>query len=229
MNIIADVAGEYNTLLKLIDKMPPGEFIFLGDLVDRGADSSRVIDYVMRNNYKCVMGNHEHLMLDYLTNGGFYNRDIWFWNGGSATLGSYPDRKVPQEHIDWLSNLPKFLEIDGCLISHAFLRPATIDDRVVLDEVCEFGADISRKGETTIIWNRSEPVRRESWRLQICGHNSHWGLREFRDEQGLYAICLDDSRQKKLTGLHLPTMEIFQEDYVREEVEDITGQKPLWE
>ncbi len=223
-NIIADVAGEYNTLLKLIDQMPPGEFIFLGDLIDRGPDSKKVIDYVMKNKYRCVLGNHEHMMLDFCINGGFYGhgRHPWLFNGGTATLKSFdPENKIesrrkviPVKYLEWVANLPRYIEIDRTLISHAFLRHAALDDALMLKEACDFGNTIYDKEEMTIIWNRGQPVRRDRWDLQVCGHNSQFGLREWRDDQGLYAICLDDCRKKKLTGLHLETMQVYQEDYV---------------
>lgn len=230
VNIIGDIAGQYKALVKLVGKMPPGEVISVGDMVDRGPDSQRVLDYFMKPGRRAILGNHEHLMIDYLTNGGFYDHDVWMWNGGRKTLLSFDPYEehnakgaVPKKYLEWLSGLPKFIElkdfdINGVkkdvLISHAFLRPASIEDSVVLKENCEFGKSIWDKNETTIIWNRSEPVRRETWDLQICGHNSQFGLREWSDDKGTYAICLDDSRQKVLTGLYLPTMEVFQQEYI---------------
>ena len=41
-NVIADIAGEYQTLLALLKKMTDDEVISLGDMVDRGADSAKV-------------------------------------------------------------------------------------------------------------------------------------------------------------------------------------------
>ena len=218
-NIIADVAGQYKALIQLVGQLPKGDLVFLGDLVDRGPDSKRVLDFVIKNNYKCVLGNHEHMLLDHCRRGGFYNRDVWLWNGGGATLESFDTTRqlqnpIPNEYLDWIDKLPKYLEIDNCLISHAFPRPDRIDDQDIIKEMCEFGRNIWEKDETTIIWNRSQPVRRSSWRLQICGHNSQFGLRRWEDEQGTYAICLDDSRRKVLTGYVLETGEVFQQKYI---------------
>jgi len=208
-NIIGDIAGQYKSLIALTKQMPEGEIISVGDLVDRGPDSNRVIEYFMQPGRRAILGNHEHLMLDYLLNGNFYPEGCWFNNGGSATIAAYPNGIVPQEHIDWLKALPKYIEIDNCLISHAFLTPAT-----ELKEQCDFGESIWDKDETTIIWNRREPVQRDDYRLQICGHNSQFGLREWGKEYGTYAICLDDSRKKRLTGLHLETMTVYQQSYI---------------
>jgi len=96
--IIGDVHGEYNTLLKLIEKLPKdAEIIFVGDLIDRGAKSRQVIELIRKNNYRCVLGNHEEFMIDYgasftksypkSTNASYMH--TWYNNGGDATLYSY--------------------------------------------------------------------------------------------------------------------------------------------
>lgn len=227
-NIIGDIAGEYKALVQLVGQMPAGEVISVGDMVDRGPDSQRVLDYFMKEGRRAILGNHEHMMLDHLTKGGFYGRGIWHWNGGAKTLLSfdpyeeraYPDI-VPPKYVEWLSNLPKFIELKGIevnglekdvLISHAFLR-GYYDDQESLRYGCDFGKTIYDKDETTIVWNRGQPVRRPTWDLQVCGHNSQFGLRQWDDEEGTFAICLDDSRKKVLTGLHLESMTIYQQPF----------------
>ena len=213
VNIIADIAGQYKGFLKLLEKMPDDDVVSVGDMVDRGPDSKEVVEWFMKNG-KAVLGNHEHMMVDFLRRGNFYDRGTWLWNGGGATQNSYGTEGVPEEVLVWLESLPFYMEFDGVLVSHSFLRPSAVDDDVVLKECCSFGTDISKKGESTIIWNRLEPIRRERWNLQIVGHNSQFGLRRWADERGEYAICLDDCRNKKLTGIHLPSLEIFQQDYI---------------
>jgi serine/threonine protein phosphatase 1 len=226
-NIIGDIAGQYVPLVKLVGQMPAGEVISVGDMVDRGPDSQRVIEYFMKEGRRAILGNHEHMMVDSLTGGGFYGRGIWIMNGGGATLTSYDEFRekqnpVPQEHIDWILGLPRFLElkdveINGVkkdvFISHAFLRGFGGNDPEAVRYGCEFGRDIYDKDETTIVWNRGHPIRRETWDLQVCGHNSQFGLREWADDEGTFAICLDDSRKQVLTGLHLETMTIYQQPY----------------
>jgi len=216
MNIIADIAGEYKTLLALLKKMPDDEVVSLGDMVDRGPDSQRVLEWFMKNG-KAILGNHEHMMLDYCRGGRYYDADIWFYNGGGQTMKSFDPWEqrfgaevVPEEFLKWVEGLPLHMVVDGCLLSHSFIR-----DGMTLHESTNFGKGIWEVGESRIIWNRREPIRRPEYRLQICGHNSQFGLRRWADEQGEYAICLDDSRKRVLTGLHLPTMEIFQQEYIK--------------
>lgn len=216
MNIVADIAGEYDTLMALLKKMPDDEVVSLGDMVDRGPKSKEVVEWFMKNG-KAILGNHEHLLLDYCRQSGYYDPGIWFYNGGDATLKSFdPEEKfhgpevIPEEVLKWIEGLPLYMEVDGCLLSHSFVQPG-----MTLEDSTKFGRGIWDVGESRIIWNRREPVRRPEYKMQIAGHNSQFGLRRFSDEQGEYAICLDDSRKKVLTGLHLPTMTIYQQEYIK--------------
>ena len=147
--IIGDVHGEYDTLLALVDKLPKdAEIIFVGDLIDRGAKSKEVINFIRKNNYRCTLGNHEDMMINYgksftkhypkSANTSFLH--TWYNNGGDATLYSYNLIKYTggltcvenhegmaqfQADIEWLKTLPLYIELDEMIndkpvvISHA--------------------------------------------------------------------------------------------------------------
>jgi serine/threonine protein phosphatase 1 len=207
-NIISDIAGNYKTLLALIKQMPDEEVISVGDMIDRGPRSKEVVEWFMKNG-SAILGNHEHMMIDYKTKGHFYDEGIWLWNGGRATMRSY-DHFIPGDVIEWMKSLPLYKEAEGCLISHS-----CIEDGLSLEESLELGINANDPANRRcIIWNRYKPKRREQWRLQIFGHNSQWGLRRFSDEQGEFAICLDACRQRVLTGIHLPSGQIYQQEYI---------------
>lgn len=203
-NLIADISGDYAALLRLLAKMPDEEAISLGDMIDRGPDSRAVIAWFMAHG-RAVLANHEHMMLDHCRDTGYYLAGTWEINGGDATLSSYGG-VIPEEVLAWIEGLPPYLEIDGCLASHSFVAPG-----ITLAEACELG-DNSRDArfERSILWNREPPRRLRPYRLQIAGHNSQFGLKEFSDWRGRFALCLDDSRRGRLTGLHLPSLEIYQ-------------------
>lgn len=218
VNVIADIAGQYKTLLALLDKMPDDEPVSVGDLVDRGPQSKEVLEFFM-NNGRAIMGNHEHMMLDTCFDRGYYSRGIWQMNGGDATLKSFgasdadviswgmlPRQFVPDEVLEWVGGLPLYLEIDDCLISHSFPDGD-------LKAACELGKSID-DAPHSIIWNRYEPERLEGYNLQIAGHNSQFSYRWFSDDQGDFAVCLDDSRNRVLTGMHLPSRKIYQQEYI---------------
>lgn len=212
-NIIGDIAGQYKALMALIDKMPDGEIIAVGDLIDRGPRSKEVLDYFVHHlNTQVIMGNHEHMMLDYLEHANYYDAGTWMYNGGVATLQSVGGTDGARQYTEWLRRLPLYLVRDNVLISHSFVRNVDVDDQ--LKYACDLGRNIWTRGESTIIWNREFPIRLPDYRLQVCGHNSQFGLHQWEDNQGVFAICLDDCRKKKLTGLCLETMKVYQQDYL---------------
>lgn len=214
-NVIADVAGHYKTLMALIDKMPDDELIFLGDLVDRGPRSKEVVEFVMEGGHRCVFANHEHLMLDHCDppgdTGRFYQYGTWLWNGGQQTIFSYGALElIPKEVLTWMRSLPKYLEVDGVFLAHSFIHPD-----YTLEEALDLGKNAGDPDcDRSIIWSRAEPIRRDEYDLQVAGHNSQFGLRSFTDDQGEFAVCLDDCRNKVLTGMHLPTRKIYQQEYI---------------
>lgn len=114
--IIGDVHGCYKTLLALIDKLPnkDNKICFVGDLIDKGNDSQKVIEFVKSNNYDCVLGNHEKYMIDtmplILEDRTNLNHKWVTKYDGDKTLKSYNDLNILQEHLNWLNTLPLYLE-----------------------------------------------------------------------------------------------------------------------
>ena len=104
--VIGDVHGHYDTLNLLLEAIAPNsedQVYFLGDLIDRGPQSSQVVDFVMRHKYHCILGNHEHMLLETVGKGDVNTHQLqgWLYGGGYSTLVSY-DHQIPQEHINWM-------------------------------------------------------------------------------------------------------------------------------
>lgn len=119
--------------------------VFLGDYVDRGPDSCKVIDYFLANQQKaskqvCLKGNHEATFLEVLDN----PEDLAYWGtlGGFPTLRSYgiPAKDllgthsaahmrkllkthVPETHLQFLRHLPLHFRCGDYLFVHAGIRP----------------------------------------------------------------------------------------------------------
>ena len=95
--IIGDVHGEYQTLLALVTKLPKeAKLIFVGDLISRGSQGKEVIDFVKKNAFCCVKGNHEEyllkfgsLFLEEVQNQVEESSLIWAYTSLSSTLHSY--------------------------------------------------------------------------------------------------------------------------------------------
>lgn len=135
--VVTDLHGCYYTLIRLLNKCPRGARLFFnGDLVDRGPNSRKVVEFAMKNSIPTVMGNHEDLLVDFYHPtrsrcGKFYDRGVWIENGGKDALRNWPaidsrdantpserrrlerDRglggRVPDSVIDWIAALPAYI------------------------------------------------------------------------------------------------------------------------
>ena len=102
------------------------QVICLGDYVDRGPDSSGVVKLLMtlaaNHPWRCLLGNHEDMMVRSLRSRDEDEVDRWLGNGGDATLDSYLDR-VPRAHLDWIAALPLSYRDAHRLYVHAGVTP----------------------------------------------------------------------------------------------------------
>ena len=214
INIIGDIAGRYDELMLLLDKMPKADLIIsVGDLVDRGSQSKEVIEWFMKTeNADAVYGNHEDLFVN-----GIVHRDTrdWLYNGGGATVKSYSEEDengvmnclVPTEVIKWLQTRPMYFKYDDLIISHA---PITSLKNVPADP---FGRDYF------FFWNRYEPKKPQDLYM-VHGHNGQFKRHKHGDGVD-FAMCIDNSHSGRLTGLAWPSKEIFSVDFAdREEKAD---------
>lgn len=125
---IGDVHGHYDGLMKLLEAMAPSsddQVHFVGDLIDRGPKSAQVIDFVRRHRYRCVLGNHEQLLLDAFPNNRVSQGALqaWLQSGGQSTVASYNQPEVLLENIEWLRTLPTYLDLGDIWLVHAGLHP----------------------------------------------------------------------------------------------------------
>lgn len=126
---IGDIHGCFNSLKELIENKillrKEDKLIFLGDYIDRGPDSKKVLDYIIElqnNDYDIVtlLGNHESMLVD-----AYYNESAiskWIQNGGSETLRSFDIdslKAVDPHYIDFFKNLKFYYELDKYLFVHA--------------------------------------------------------------------------------------------------------------
>lgn len=203
--IIADIAGEFDALMRLVAQVPEDTVkLSLGDMCDRGPKSKEVFEYFMGGpDRRALQGNHENMLLAYYDDipRSLYDRGVWMRNGGGATLASFgeTDGFIQQEVRNWLKSLPLFYETDDLLVSHA-PWPDYIERRT----------DLSNGEVFEAVWNREAPL--DIGKLQVFGHNSHWGLTSFkRDDGSTYALCIDQCRTKKvLTGYLWPEGRIIE-------------------
>jgi len=146
--VVGDIHGRCAQLLNLLDMLPrdpaTDTIVFLGDLIDRGADAPGCVDHVMKmvadnpERVLCLRGNHEQMLMDFLEG----SNTIWLTPvvGGERTIEQYTGRPVrveseqdledlrhemesslPAEHLEFMQNLPYFHEDEFAIYVHAGL------------------------------------------------------------------------------------------------------------
>jgi serine/threonine protein phosphatase 1 len=176
---VGDIHGRFDLLelaLREIARHANGEphrVVFLGDYIDRGPDSRKVVERLMEMQRAgaavCLKGNHEDLMVRALTEPG--RAAFWRWcdNGGLQTLRSYGAPEdidardvVPREHVRWMAGLPLTTSDGQRVYVHAGLAPKTA---------------FHRQSETTCLWIRERFLRARAKDFDmhvVHGHTPLW-------------------------------------------------------
>lgn len=202
---IGDIHGCSRALDHLLAAFGPRRtdlVITLGDYVDRGPDSSGVLDRLIalrrRCNLICIRGNHEQLMLD--ARGGYDRLIEWRHSGGAATLASYGSSAtladVPEAHWEFLEQ--------GCIDWHETERHvfvhAGLDPELGFDEQPEF----------MLRWERFNNIKpHQSGKILVCGHTSQ---KTGTPRNIGHAICIDTDACRKgwLTCYEVTTAYVWQ-------------------
>ncbi len=188
---IGDIHGQFNMLqhaLKCIedDGGADAQVVFLGDYIDRGPDSSKVLELLIQAQkngrpWVALKGNHDAYLEGFLETGELYSsrtRPDLSWLdpvlGGQTTLQSYGVKteglspqaireqareKVPSEHLEFLKSLPLSYDTGDHLFVHAGIRP---------------GVELAEQDPQDLMWIRKEFLNdtRDHGRLVVHGHSA---------------------------------------------------------
>ena len=155
---IGDIHGRADLLDTIADRIArdnrewSGECltIFLGDFIDRGADSAGVLERLSTNTFptpiKALRGNHEEMLLRFL--GDASALESWRRYGGLETLHSYGIhvadvmrgrnyeearvsllQKMPARHIAFLRETSASIAAQDYFFCHAGVRPGVALDQ----------------------------------------------------------------------------------------------------
>jgi serine/threonine protein phosphatase 1 len=183
---IGDVHGCFTAMKLVLDfaKIDPADHVvWLGDYVDRGPDSSLVIEHLveLRSNPNNIFlrGNHE-LMMERARH-ELPGLRSWAMCGGDATWDSYSNRyagdgihAVPKSHWDFLKGLKRFYETQTHIFVHASLDSETaledqFDDALFWGDFSSIGPHLSGKSV-------------------VCGHTSQ---KDGVPKTLGHAVCID--------------------------------------
>lgn len=242
--VVGDIHARCAQLLNLLDMLPRDPeldtLVFLGDLIDRGADAPGCVEHVRKlcteNSERviCLRGNHEQMLLDFLEG----EPTIWLTPvvGGQRTFEQYTgrspaelnydqeemrlalERALPVEQLEFLRGLPFYHEDEHAIYVHAGL-----------DE----GKHPRESSPMSLLWMRDMEFYK-NYRGKPCvfGHTPTplLPLRGRLGRHGIYishsAVGLDTGceRQSPLSCLSLPDFNLYQ-TYAdgREETYQITS------
>jgi serine/threonine protein phosphatase 1 len=180
--VFGDIHGCLSALDAVLTSVAPRQndwLIFLGDYIDRGSQSAKVLDRLiqlrMQHQTIMLMGNHEQMLLGARTNPLLHRE--WIANGGDTTLSSYGSRNktlqdIPAAHWTFMASLPMYYETGSHIFVHAGVDPVLT---------------MNRQPEYTLLWERfSDPLPHVSGKTVICGHTPGKRVRNVG-----HAMCID--------------------------------------
>jgi hypothetical protein len=146
-DIIGDIHGQANKLYSLLDILgyrqreghfyhPARKIIFLGDYINKGPQTLQTLQTVRKLVVSgcayAILGNHEFNLLGYFNQNknDDYIRPRTDKNTEQhqPTFESFGDNSsLLQEYIQWLQNLPLFLEFEGLRVAHAYWHQESVD------------------------------------------------------------------------------------------------------
>ena len=202
--IIGDVHGCFAELEQLLEKLPKSnedKLYFVGDLIDKGPDSVKVLKLVGNLKAKVVKGNHEVEFLDYVE---FEERGHACFEQIKRDLGD-----DLQDYLDWMESWPYFYEEKDFIVVHAGLNPnkspAKTDPEILMNIR-------TWNGNLDDIEDLNNPPWYKSYfgkKLVIFGHWSDQGLVQTANAIGIDTGCV---KGRKLTAVELPSRKIYQVD-----------------
>ncbi len=183
---IGDVHGCYDAMiaLKKFAGITPNDLvIWLGDYVDRGPDSCKVLQHFLGlppDNNIFLRGNHEIMMRN--AHGNLDSMRSWASCGGDATWDSYIREfggdngidSVPGEHWDFITKLKPYFETN----THIFVHASIDADLPMCDQFDE-----------VLFWGDFDSIGPHvSGKHVVCGHSSQ---KDGIPESNSNATCID--------------------------------------
>lgn len=136
---------------------------FLGDYIDRGPRSKRVIDFILKLkedkfDINCLFGNHELMMLESFDSSHSFN--AWIKNGGIETLRSFEIEslnRLPEYYKNFFLGLDFYYVLEKYIIVHAGLN---------------FSIDNPLEDKQAMVWTRNDTIdlKKTMGRKLIVGH-----------------------------------------------------------
>ena len=214
--VVGDVHGRLDLLERMLAMVEAdvaerpvrrASLIFVGDLIDRGADSAGVVERLCTYRHPgiatvFILGNHEEVLLRIL--GGETGLiEKWRWFGGRECIASYGAdaadfarldeqaaleqvrQLVPKDHVDFLTSFADSCRFGDYLIVHAGIRP---------------GVEFERQSQEDLRWIRA-PFLNHSGDHGFVVVHGHTIVPEVVETENRIAIDTGAYRSGRLTAL----------------------------
>lgn len=222
---IGDIHGCSDALERLLLEIQPESedvIVALGDYVDRGPNSARVLEVLLELVTEChfvpLIGNHELMMFKGLREQQEF--DFWFQHGGSQTLASYGGRiqNIPQHHLAFLSHCLRFFETERHFFVHANYDAnlpfeQQPDELLFWDHIKEYPPAPHMSGKTAIVGHTPQlngEIRNlghvqiidtfcygDGWLSALDVTSNHvWQANNFGDYRELELPAVEDQQQR---------------------------------
>ena len=169
--VMSDLHGCYEEFIKMLEliKFSDEDHLYiLGDVIDRGPSSLKIIDYIVtKPNITLLLGNHEQMYVEWFETGYPYD---WFSNGGDKTFEELTTQKPIEfqyELYRYFRKLPRMIKVDKFILVHAGVylpsnyKEFTIDE-LLKDQTLDYN-----------IWGRSHVGKYyelpNDYKI-VCGH-----------------------------------------------------------
>jgi len=168
--ICSDIHGHFTLLEKSLAQLnfdvTKDRLFCLGDLIDRGAESHLVIDYLAKPWFYSILGNHELMLIDaYESENSDVARQWYYWGGGWAEDFSNETLAL---YYESLVMLPMAIEIeldsgDGVANTKVGLVHAELPEECSWEEVREELSTMDERYNSIgtrlthcMLWNRGQ-------------------------------------------------------------------------
>jgi serine/threonine protein phosphatase 1 len=198
--IVGDIHGCYKEFRNLLDKAGLNDedrVIALGDLVNRGPKSERVLAFFQKNQdrFSSIMGNHEYRHICAYSGVQRPNTSTLYtrWQLGE----SYP------EAIAYMQSLPPYIELEDVVLVHGYYQPGVPLDKQD-PNVLIGGPGV--KGDLGSEYDQPWYTYYEGEKPLIVGHRDWSGvMKVFNYKDRVFGIDTRCVYGGALTGLLLPS------------------------
>ena len=191
--IYGDIHGcydEFISLRKKINLQVNDIEVCVGDIITKGKDSIKTLDFIIEHNIKSVLGNHEDKIIRYLNHQNSNKRNPIQLDEDEQNIVD----NLTSKHIEYLKQLPLYLQFENITILHGGLQNHMILNELskrdkqkilrmrYLDQDENFLA-LGKEDENSIFW---ADIYNGNNGFVVYGHN--WS-KEVKESK--YAIGID--------------------------------------